>query len=189
MKTILIIAVFLTLVATQAQGDMLVNSETTFNYAYLSTDLWNGITWASDANYSSSDWNTVGWNSTALPFYWPANNDAALSKTVTVNGIVTSATYSVAVDNGFILFVNGKEVIRRNDEGSPIWWEYSGSINPSFFHPGENAIQVLLEDHGGGTGFDMRIEANVSAVPIPAAILLFVPGLAGLAAARRRFKK
>jgi hypothetical protein len=54
------------------------------------------------------------------------------------------------------------------------------SINDAGSHPGY-AVTILTESQAGGV--------TTGSVPLPGAILLFAPGLAGLAAIRRRFKK
>ena len=51
-------------------------------------------------------------------------------------------------------------------------------------------IKSLVFDISGSSGVDFAINrVDVNAVPIPGAILLFGPGLVGIAAIRRRFKK
>ena len=48
---------------------------------------------------------------------------------------------------------------------------------------------VTLSDLGGWSGIVQSVTYNASPVPVPATLLLFGPGLVGLAAIRRRFKK
>jgi hypothetical protein len=70
--------------------------------------------------------------------------------------------------------------------GGNIFFDASyNSVTGRVYHLGGTSGGVIETEGGFGlvTGF------STSAVPIPGAILLFAPGLAGLAAIRRRFKK
>jgi hypothetical protein len=181
--------------ANHAIAVTLVAQSDSWDYAVMSTDLWSN--WGS-AGYSSFDWENASWTAGQAAFgngeqtitYWSANKDLALSKTITINGLVTgNATLNVGVDNGFIVFVNGKQVAKANAEGSWDIWEYTYSISSTYFINGQNIIRAFAEDHGGGTFFDMMLTAEVNPVPIPGALWLLGSGLMGLIGIRRRFAK
>jgi hypothetical protein len=95
----------------------------------------------------------------------------------------------VASDNGFAIFINGHQVASNNAEGYTSIWEYEFYPTNSYLVNGSNIIQAFAEDHGGATYFDMKLTADVTPVPLPPAMLLFAPGLAGLAAIRRKLNK
>ena len=76
----------------------------------------------------------------------------------------------------------------QNAEGGAFYWEYSIAVDPSLVVAGLNTVQVLIEDHGGGTYFDMRLAGDVVpvAVPAPATLALMGLGLIGFSRLRRR---
>lgn len=177
----------------------LVNQGSEWQYQQFSSpDLY--ATW-STAGYDSFDWANATWstghaafgNGNSLPSstYWQSGTDLALQMTFTIptSPINGDLTLNVAADNGFIIFVNGVQIAKENAEGYTSIWEYTLPIDNSFFlAPGENLLQVLVEDHGAKTFFDMKLTGDIPPVPEPGTILLLGAGLAGLAAWRRSKK-
>jgi hypothetical protein len=208
-KNFLMVLIFVVVQIVCLQGvsfsatTTLVQKCDTWNYTYLSFDLlpkWPSV------GYNSFDWSKASWtsgsaafgNSNQLPFntFWFTNTDMALMKQVSIDGKINGAvTLNVAVDNGFILFINGTEVARREEGGYTSYWEYTIPLDNTPFKIGQNTFQVFIEDNSGKTFFDMQMTADVipasmpspTPTPIPGTSLLLGTGLLGLLGIRRRF--
>ncbi|MHC1726872.1 MAG: PEP-CTERM sorting domain-containing protein [Syntrophobacteraceae bacterium] len=175
---------------------ILTDKGATWQYSVLSQDLW--ASWGS-VGYGTVNWSELTWQSgnsafgnpysPQLPYstYWAANTDLALQQQVNVQGIFTGKlTLNVASDNGFLVFINGTEVAKFNAEGYTSYWEYSIDVDSSVFKQGVNTIQVLAEDHGVATFFDMKLAGDLRSVPEPSTLFLLGGGLLGLVGWRRR---
>jgi hypothetical protein len=177
----------------------LIDQGAMWNYTVLTNDLYPA--WGS-AGYNSFNWNTATWqqgqaafgNPYSLPYhtYWAAGTDLALQSTFNINGALsTPITLDVASDNGFMVFINGTMVAKQMAEGYTAYWEYVLPLSTIGFVEGLNVIQVLAEDHGGATFFDMKLTADVTAAPVPepATMFLFGSGIVGLLGSRFRKNK
>jgi hypothetical protein len=172
-----------------------VSSGDVFQYSTLTTDLWTHWTSAGLADFAS---NNGIWQDGASAFtngagplsghtYWAANTDLALQTTFNFNGTLNgNLNLNVASDNGFLVFLNGQLLAKDNAEGFTNYWEYSYSLNPSALVQGLNTLQILAEDHGGATFFDMALTGDVvAAVPEPGLLALLGLGFLGMFVARR----
>ncbi len=91
-------------------------------------------------------------------------------------------------------YLNGNLITPQIYSGSGIQegGDYAFSTaNPLYFETGVNQFVIADPNWVGGdpSAAAFYINVSYSAVPIPGAVLLFAPGLAGLAVIRRRLKK
>lgn len=181
-----------------------IDQGSTWQYQqFRSPDLWP--TW-STAGYDSFDWGNAAWSTGQAAFgngtpsqgalqyktYWGEGKDMALQKTLVLGpDLLSPLTLNVASDNGFIIFINGYQVAKANSEGYTSYWEYTLQLdNLAFLSPGINLIQVLAEDHGGKTFFDLKLSGDAAPVPEPGTVMLLGFGLFGLVVySKRRMNK
>lgn len=187
------VAVAAAMTAAQATPTTFVTTGQVWSYSTLTVDLWSDWANAGLAQYAQND---GVWNSGASAFgsggtfatAWTADTDLAMTTSFDFSGAVTGPlNLRVASDNGFIVFLNGVQLAKGNAEGFTSYWEYEYALDPALLQQGTNVLQVLAEDHGGVTFFDMQLDADVNAaVPEPAMPALLGVALLGLVAARRR---
>ncbi len=92
---------------------------------------------------------------------------------------------SFGVDNGIFVWLNGVFVGGHLRPGGATAGEFTVTIGN--LGSGLSFLQILREDHGGGTGYTVEVTGDAMAVvPLPAAGWLLLAGLGGLAIARRK---
>jgi hypothetical protein len=124
--------------------------------------------------------------------YWPAYGSLEVKTTLDLTGFdLSTISWDLGVDNGFALSVNGNPVAADNAEGYTSRWEYSGMFPAADLHSGLNLVDVVLEDHGGLTAFDMQISGRqTNGVPDAASSLQLLGfALLGLGAIRNRLSR
>lgn len=130
----------------------------------------------------------AGWSAgpVSIPANWTVQTETAIIYEIDggVTGL-TGVTASIGVDNGILAWLDGTFLGGAQRSGGPIAGEYTFSLGD--LGAGKSYFQLLREDHGGGTGFVISVTGDaVAPVPLPAAGVLLVAGLGGLAAMRRR---
>ena len=91
---------------------------------------------------------------------------------------------SFGVDNGLFVWLNGSFLGGHLRPGGSVLGEFT--LDLGSLGSGTNYLQILREDHGGGTGYAVSVTGDVAAVPLPAAGFLLLGGLGALAGLRRR---
>jgi hypothetical protein len=122
-----------------------------------------------------------------IPLTWAVNTETAIIYEIDAGIGLTNLELLLGVDNGVFVWLDGVYQFgaRRSGGASPN--EYP--IGLPDLATGTHYLQILREDHGGGTGFDISLtgdRARIAAVPVPATLALFGIGLAGLALTQRR---
>ena len=189
MKKTLLLAVLA--VSVSAHAVTIVESEAEFKYinATAATTFGGSTTGWTEAGYDDSAWfdgQAIFGNTDSLAprnTQWDVNYDPFLRKKINLATDMTNVVLSVAVDNGFTMYIDGAQVATANAGGFTSYWEYT--FNLSDLSAGEHQLAIALDDYGGLTTFDMMLEGE--AVPEPASMAAL--GLGAVALMRRRKKK
>lgn len=121
----------------------------------------------------------------AIPANWAVNTETAIIYEIDGGALgFDNVVASFGVDNGLFVWLNGTFLGGHLRPGGVTLGEFV--LNIGSIGAGSNYLQVLREDHGGGTGYAVSVIGDVAAVPLPAAGFLMLGGLGALAALRRR---
>ncbi|OGT75069.1 MAG: hypothetical protein A3I78_11525 [Gammaproteobacteria bacterium RIFCSPLOWO2_02_FULL_56_15] len=164
--------------ANSSEGDpLIVNAAepTTFTAAF-GTDWLNG-------NYTGGSWGVAS----PIPLTWAVNTESA----VVYNFLLSSLSdihIDLGVDNGIYVWFDGLYKFGALAPGGANLNEYD--IDITGVGTGNHRLQILREDHGGGTGYAISVDVTASSVsvPEPTTLALVGIGLAGLGFSRRRKK-
>ncbi|MDQ3002949.1 MAG: PEP-CTERM sorting domain-containing protein [Fibrobacterota bacterium] len=130
---------------------------------------------------------TGSWSGpTAIPSGWAVNTETAIVYTLNSATGYDAVTASFGVDNGVFLWVDGVFQGGYLRPGGASLGEHV--FNLGSLSAGTHYLQVLAEDHGGGTGYAIKVTGEVGAVPEPTTVALMGLGLLGVFAAGRRRK-
>lgn len=127
-----------------------------------------------------------------IPSGWVPNTETAIIYKLEGGATgLTNVFASFGVDNGIFAWLNGRFLGGHTAFGGVVPGEFTLSIGD--VSAGTNYLQILLEDHGGGTGYYVNVTGDVapapSPVPLPASGALMLAGLGALAARRRKKAK
>jgi hypothetical protein len=121
----------------------------------------------------------------ANPLSWAVNTETAIIYTIDAGPTgLENLLLRIGVDNGVFVWVDGAYEFGARRAGGSSLGEYT--LNLDDLSAGTHYLQILREDHGGGTGFAIELTGDARAVPEPAGWALAGVALAALGATRRR---
>lgn len=138
-----------------------------------------GANWLA-GNYTGGAWSA---GPVAIPSTWTVNHETAIVYNFVLNA-TSNLHIDLGVDNGILVWLNGSYIFGAQNSGGSFLSEYDIDLN--YLAAGSYALQILREDHGGATGYD--ILADAVPVPEPASLSLLGMGLLSLGMIRRRRK-
>jgi PEP-CTERM motif len=161
-------------------GDATVSYPSAPNLSAAAGQLGN---WLGNSAPSGGAWSG---SPLAVPGTWTVNTETAISYAINAGTGLANLHLSLGVDNGVFVWLNGVYVFGARAAGGSSLGEYVINSLPNL--TGTNYLQVLREDHGGGTGFDILLTGDqvVRNVPEPSSIAMLGLGLLSVAALKRR---
>jgi len=133
-----------------------------------------------NGDYTGGTWSA---GPVSIPASWNVNTETAIVYDFTLAD-PSNLHIDAGIDNGIIIWLDGQFLFGATAPGSFNINEYD--IDVANVAAGSHSLQILRADHGGGTGY--RISADISEVPVPAALWLFGSGLIALVSASTRSK-
>jgi hypothetical protein len=120
----------------------------------------------------------------AIPSSWSVNTETAIVYSFDAGATgLNNFSASFGIDNGIFVWLDGVFLGGEMRPGGASLGEHV--FNVASVGAGVHHLQVLREDHGGGTGYAINVTAQHN-VPEPTTIALLGLALLGVGAARRQ---
>lgn len=166
-------------------GDYQTYGDPTFNPVPFAPNL-------STASSALGNWLTAptslnaNWNFQSIPGTWKVNDETAIIYKINAGSTgLSNVVARFGVDNGLFVWLDGTFQSGWLAPGGSAPNEYS--LSYSSLTAGDHYLQILREDHGGSTGFNINVTAESTApVPEPETYAMMLAGLGLLGLARRR---
>ena len=114
-----------------------------------------------------------------IPATWAVGTESAIIYEIDAGTTgLSNVLASFGVDNGIFVWLNGVFLGGQLRPGGSVLGEFN--LDLGTLAAGSNYLQILREDHGGATGYNVLVTGDVSVVPLPGALVLLLSGLAGL---------
>lgn len=163
-------------------GDVTISFATAPNLSAASAVLGN---WLLNPAAPGASWSATG---QFIPTTWTPNDETAIIYEFNAGAGLQNLSLQLGTDNGIFVWLDGVYLFGARAAGGSFASEYSlGLPNLS---GGTHYLQVLREDHGGATGYDLLLTGDrVNNVPEPAGLALVGLGLLAASLAGRRGKR